>query len=302
MLITRCSSLLACVGLAISAVAQSQPAVSEVVILGSGTPNADPDRSGPAVAVIANGRAYLVDGGPGVVRRAAAATRAGVPGLTMPDLQTVFITHLHSDHTLGLPDLVFSPWVLGRTEHLNAYGPRGLKNMTDHILAAWAEDIKVRTEGLENANRTGFQVDVHEIQPGVVFHDGNVTVTAFLVKHGTWDQAFGYRFQTADRSFVISGDTAPSDSVIAACNGCDVLLHEIYAPEVHMISGNPSQAYFSSAHTSPEELAVLANRAKPKMLVLYHQVFHGISESELLARVRHHYAGAVVSAHDLDIY
>lgn len=298
----RCYSLFACVALALSAVAQSRPGVSEVVVLGSGTPNSDPDRSGPAVAVVANGHAYLVDCGVGVVRRAAAATRAGVPGLSMRDLQAVFITHLHSDHTLGLPDLIFSPWVLGRTEHLNAYGPRGLKDMTSHILAAWAEDIKVRTEGLEHANRTGFQVDVHEIQPGVVFKDGNVTVTAFLVKHGMWDQAFGYRFQTADRSFVISGDTAPSDSVIAACNGCDVLLHEIYAPQGHSNSGNPSQAYFSGAHTSPEELAAVATRAKPKLLVLYHQVFHGVSESDLLARVRQHYAGAVVSAHDLDIY
>lgn len=153
---------------------------SELVVLGTGTPNPDPDRSGPAVAVIVNGHSYLVDCGPGVVRRAAAASLQGVPGLEMQDLRTVFITHLHSDHTLGLPDLIFTPWVDGRTAHLAAYGPRGLDDMTKNILAAWKKDIAVRTQGLEHANLTGYLVDVHEIQPGVIYKDENVTVTAFL--------------------------------------------------------------------------------------------------------------------------
>jgi ribonuclease BN (tRNA processing enzyme) len=149
--------------------AQASHSSSEVVVLGSGTPNADSDRSGPAVAVIVNGHSYLVDCGPGIVRRAAAASRAGVPGLRSADLNTLFITHLHSDHTLGYPDLIFSPWVLGRSQHLSAYGPVGLKEMTAHILAAWRKDIDVRTNALEHANTTGYRVDVHEIQPGIVF-------------------------------------------------------------------------------------------------------------------------------------
>ena len=120
--------------------------ISEVVVLGSGTPNADPDRSGPALAIIVNGHSYLVDCGPGIVRRAAAATRRGVPGLDMKSLTTLFITHLHSDHTLGYPDLIFSPWVLGRTEHLTVYGPRGTADMTKNILAAWKKDIEVRRD------------------------------------------------------------------------------------------------------------------------------------------------------------
>jgi ribonuclease BN (tRNA processing enzyme) len=275
---------------------------SEVVVLGSGNPNADPERSGPAVAVIVNGQAYLVDCGPGVVRRAAAASRQNVPGLAPKDLRTVFFTHLHSDHTLGYPDLIFSPWVLGRSDHLAAYGPKGLAEMTKNILAAWKKDIEVRTQGLEHANSTGYLVDVHEIQPGVIFKDENVTVTAFLVKHGSWDEAFGYRFQTPDRTFVISGDTAPADAVAQACNGCDVLLHEAYATDPQPPLSADWQAYFKAFHTSTPELAALATRAKPKLLVLYHQMFHGVSESEMLHQVREHYSGVVVSAHDLDVY
>src|SRR5579863_10556216 len=140
------------VAIALLSNASAQPpaaAVTQVVMLGTGTPNADPDRSGPAVAIIVNGQSYLVDCGPGIVRRAAAATRNGVLGLAMKNLKTVFITHLHSDHTLGLPDLIFTPWVLGRTDHLAAYGPRGLQDMTKNILAAWKNDIDVRTQGLE---------------------------------------------------------------------------------------------------------------------------------------------------------
>ncbi|HZS54342.1 MAG TPA: MBL fold metallo-hydrolase [Bryobacteraceae bacterium] len=275
---------------------------NEVVVLGSGTPNADPDRSGPALAIVVNGHSYLVDCGPGIVRRAAAAGKAGVPGLKMTDLKTVFITHLHSDHTLGYPDLIFSPWVLGRSQHLAAYGPHGLLEMTNHILAAWKEDVAVRVQGLEHGNSTGYLVDVHEIQPGEIYKDENVTVKAFLVKHGSWAEAFGYSFETRNRKIVISGDTAPTDAVVTACSGCDVLLHEIYAQNVHDEPGSPAQAYFTAFHTSPEQLAAIASRAKPKLLVLYHQVFHGATEGELLQRVREHYAGPVVSAHDLDIY
>ncbi len=278
------------------------PGGSQVVVLGSGTPNADPDRSGPAVAVIVNGQSYLVDCGPGVVRRAAAASREGVPGLRMAALTRVFITHLHSDHTLGYPDLIFTPWVLGRTGHLAAYGPRGLAEMTTDILAAWKKDIAVRTEGLEQGNRTGYLVDVHEIAPGVVYKDANVTVKAFAVKHGSWDESFGYRFESADRTIVISGDTAPTDAVVKACAGCDVLLHEVYAWGPGAAGNKPDRKYFAAFHTSAAELAEIAARAKPKLLVLYHQVFHGETEGELLREVRAGYPGAVVSAHDLDVY
>ena len=286
-----------------STATQPPPPLTQVVMLGTGTPKADPDRSGPAVAIIVNGHSYLVDCGPGIVRRAAAASRNGVRGLEMPNLRTLFITHLHSDHTLGYPDLIFTPWVLGRTDHLAAYGPSGLQDMTKNILAAWKKDIDVRSQGLEHRTSTGYMVDVHEIQPGMVYKDEYVTVTAFAVKHGSWDQSFGYRFQTPDRVIVISGDTAPADSVAKACNGCDILLHEAYTSGAHSEMDSPKwQLYFKAFHTSTLELSDIANQAKPKLLVLYHQMFHDVPEGEMLQQVRQHYSGAVVSAHDLDVY
>ncbi|MBI1796725.1 MAG: MBL fold metallo-hydrolase [Candidatus Eisenbacteria bacterium] len=271
-------------------------------MLGTGTPNADPERSGPCVAVVVRGHAYLVDAGPGLVRRAAAAAKNGIAALAPQRLGIVFITHLHSDHTVGLPDLMLTPWVLERHDPLEVYGPPGVRNMTTHLLAAYSEDIRVRTEGLEPSHNDGWQVHAHENTAGVVYRDSNVTVTAFAVPHANWTYSFGYRFDTPDRAIVISGDTRPSDAVVAACHECDILVHEVYSAE-RVASRPPEwQRYHAGAHTSTTELAAIATRAKPRLLVLYHQLFWGTDDAGLVREVRRGYDGAVVSARDLEVY
>ncbi|HEY7855309.1 MAG TPA: MBL fold metallo-hydrolase [Terriglobales bacterium] len=278
----------------LSLLALAATAQTRVIMLGSGNPNANPDRSGPAVAVVVNGAIYLVDAGPGVVRRAAAAH------LQVTDLDHVFITHLHSDHTLGLPDLMFSPWVLGRKTPIEAYGPPGLKAMARNIEAAWSDDIAVRVNGLEHAPPSGYQMNVHEIDAGPIYKDANVAVTAFRVRHGSWKEALGYRFQTSDRVIVFSGDTAPTNAAADACNGCDLLFYEVYNP-----GGTIPPAwrkYMAAFHTSTDELGPIATRAHPKLLVLYHQMGEGASEDALLARLRQSYHGAVVASRDLQIF
>lgn len=275
---------------------------TRVVLLGTGTPNADPDRWGPATAVVVGETAYLVDCGPGVVRRAAAAYRKGIKALAPKNLRWVFITHLHSDHTLGYPDLVLSPWVLERDQPLEAYGPKGLENMTRHILEAFSEDIRIRVEGLEPANTEGYKVNVHEIAPGVVYRDGNLTVRAFAVKHGSWAQAFGYRFETPDRTIVISGDTTPTQAIAENCDGCDLLVHEVYSWAGFQKRSPLWQKYHASFHTSTLELAEIAKQARPGLLILTHQLFWGSTEDELLQEIRRHYHGRVVSGRDLDVY
>jgi ribonuclease BN (tRNA processing enzyme) len=288
----------------LSACAQpSQPAPrTRVVMLGTGTPNADPDRSGPAVAVVVGEHAYLVDAGPGIVRRAAAARIAGISALAADQLRIAFITHLHSDHTLGLPDLIFTPWTLERNEPLTLYGPPGIRDMTQHILAAYSADIRNRIEGAEPANTEGHKVVVHEVEPGVIYRDERVTVTAVPVAHGDWEYSFAYRFETADRVIVISGDARPSESIVGACNGCDVLVHEVYSAKRFQQRPPEWQQYHARAHTSTTQLAELASRARPKLLVLYHQLYWGATDEDLLREVRATYPGAVVSARDLGTY
>ena len=203
---------------------------------------------------------------------------------------------------MGYADLILTPWVLEREDPLEVYGPPGTKAMTEHILAAYDEDIQIRLHGSQPQNATGIQVEVHEIEPGVIYRDDNVTVTAFAVRHGAWDHAFGYRFQTADRTIVISGDTTPTDAVVEACNGCDVLVHEVYAKAGWDRRTPDWQAYHAAAHTSGVELGELAARAKPELLVLYHQLMWGATEEELLAEIRQSFTGNVAFANDLERY
>ncbi|HXR75337.1 MAG TPA: MBL fold metallo-hydrolase [Bryobacteraceae bacterium] len=229
-----------------------------VVLIGTGTPNVDFTRSGPSVAVVEGSQAYLVDAGPGVIRRAAeASSRTGITALRPSALTYLFLSHLHSDHTLGYPDLIFTPAVVGRGRALEVYGPKGTQEMTMHLLEAWKKDMDVRINGLEHGNPDAYKVNVHEIKPGVVHKDANVTVTAFRVQHASWDEAFGYRFEAGGRSVVISGDTNPGTAVIEACSGCDVLVHEVYCDPP---SGQASP-YYKIAHTSATELAAIAGKA-----------------------------------------
>lgn len=279
-----------------------QPPRTRVVLLGTGTPNADPDRSGPAVAVVVDDRAYLVDLGPGVVRRAAAAHAAGIEALAVKRLDRAFITHLHSDHTVGYADFIFTPWVLERDHPSQVFGPRGLAAMTEHLLAAYREDIRIRIDGLEPANTQGYRVEVTEVEPGLVYQDDLVRVFAFRVEHGSWEHAFGYRFEGPDRTIVISGDTGPTRATIDACRGCDVLVHEVYSDAGFRRRDEVWQRYHSSFHTSAAELGELATEARPGLLVLYHQLLWGSTPEELVREVGRVFDGRVVFGSDLDVY
>jgi ribonuclease BN (tRNA processing enzyme) len=230
-------------------------------------------------------------------------------------LRVVFVTHLHSDHTVGYPDLILTPWVIGRKIPLEVHGPKGIKAMTEHILLAYEEDIKTRTNphGNQREFPQGAWVNAHEVAAGVVYKDANVTVTAFTTRHVM--ESYGYRFDTADRSIVITGDTAPTQATIDACNGCDVLVHEVNT--LSALAARPAmfQAFAGMYHTSTAQLAELAAQAKPKLLVLYHASisfrprvnanFQGAANSspeELLAEVQSRYGGKIVVARDLDVY
>ena len=286
---------------------QSSSSHTQVVLLGTGIPSPSPERSGPATAIIVNEEPYLIDFGAGVVRRAAAAQQKGINALNPTRITHAFVTHLHSDHTVGYPDLIFTPWVIGRKVPLEVFGPRGLKEMTDHVLAAWREDIKIRSGPTERAivSPGGQRVNAHEISPGVIYNDKNVRVTAFTVKHGDWfPNSFGYRFQTPDRTIVISGDTTPSESIVENCNGCDILIHEVYTETGYAKAPPEWQRMRREYHTSTRQLGELANRAHPGLLILYHQSyqFNESNEEDLIREMRRVYQGRFVSGHDLDVF
>ena len=288
--------------------ARPPASTSKVVLLGTGTPAATPDRSGPATAIVVNDTSYLVDFGPGVVRRASAAATAGIPALQPTRLQRAFVTHLHSDHTVGYADLIFTPWTLGRRVPLEVYGPRGIAAMTSHLIEAYRVDIDTRTNehGNQRSFPDGYKVNAHEIgAPGVVYKDANVTVTAFATRHAM--ESYGYRFDTPDRSIVISGDTNPTQATIDACRGCDVLIHEVHTeawlaarPEAGGAPPGTFRRFSEQYHTTTEQLAELARQAKPRLLILYH--YNSLTPEELQADMMKHYAGRFAIGRDLDVY
>jgi ribonuclease BN (tRNA processing enzyme) len=285
------------------------PSHTRVVLLGTGNPAADPERSGPATAIVVNGVPYLVDLGVGVVRRAkSAAVDKGVTALEPTNLRVAFVTHLHSDHTAGYADFILTPWVLGRRVPLEVYGPAGIKSMTGHLLEAYRIDFETRTNPKTGSARQvpeGRRVTAHEISAGIVYKDANVTVTAFPTKHAM--ESFGYRFDTPDRRIVISGDTGPTQATIDACHSCDVLVHEVHA--LGLLAKMPDLRDFVAKYdTTTEQLADLATRANPRLLILYHTGLRSASNpqspsaEELLGEITSRYSGRVVVGRDLDIY
>ena len=301
---------------------KERPTRTKVVLLGTGTPVPDPDRSGTATAIVVGDNAYLVDFGPGVVRRAQAALlERGIKALEPGELKVAFVTHLHSDHTTGYSDLIFTGWTSGRSTPLEVYGPTGLKAMTEHILEAYRIDIETRTnpEGNQRAISNGWKVNAHEVKPGIVYKDDSVAVTAFRTKHAM--ESYGYRFDTSDRRIVISGDTSPTEETVKACSGCDILVHDAQTPDLYEKMPERLHSFVAKYHTTTAQLAALATEAKPKLLVTYHTIAFrpGIAPPKFLSSITatgtsrsteqilqdeigSRYSGEFVIGHDLDVY
>lgn len=289
---------------------------TKLVLLGTGTPNAEANASGPSCAVVVGDRSYLVDFGPGVVRQCSKAYQKGIDALHPKNLTVAFSTHLHTDHTGGYSDLIFTPWVLEREKTLQVYGPKGIKHMTDHIQKAYEVDIDFRINGFEKANHIGYQVDVKEIAEGVVYEDEYVKVEAILVSHGTLE-SYAYKFITPDKVLLVSGDTCPVDIIKEKAKGCDILLHEVEYTKGLSQRTSQWQKYHASVHTLSKDLADIAKAAHPKLLVTYHRIYHmdiftrefnvehemARRDEEILKEIREAgYNGKVVNGYDLDIF
>lgn len=288
---------------------------TKLVLLGTGTPNACPDAMGPATAIVVDDKAYLVDFGAGIVRQAAKAYRSGIDALSPKNLVTAFCTHLHSDHTSGYSDLIFTPWVLERNESLKVFGPRGIKDMTEHIIKAYSCDIDFRINGFERANDIGYKVLCTEITSGLIYQDELISVEAFPACHGSLE-CYSFKFTTPDRVIVISGDTCPTDLMAEKAKGCDILLHEVFYAKGLSERLPKWQKYHSEVHTSSVELGKIAACAMPKLLVTYHRIYHTevqnnsiniVShlqnrETEILKEIKSVYDGAVCNGHDMDIF
>ena len=277
---------------------------TKLIVLGSGTPNPDPNRGGSAYALVVNETPYLVDFGPGVVRRAASLSPpwgGKVEAMTVKNFKHAFLTHIHSDHSAGLADLLLTPWIMGRDKKLNLYGPSGLEKMAYSTLKAFEDDINYRVYGTQPSNNIGYKFNFNLLTEGLIYQDKNISVEAFKVPHGSFDDAYGFRFTSSDKVIVFSGDTRPSKILEKFANGADILVHEVYSHVGFLKKTKDWQKYHQGHHTSTFEVAKIASRAKPQLLLLSHILFWGSTTEEILNEVRSQYDGHVAIAEDLMI-
>ena len=276
---------------------------TRVVVLGTSSPVPDPNRTGASIAVIHKGEAYVFDLGAGATQQAIRAReKFDIPSLNPISICCVFFTHLHSDHIADLPVLAASAW-WRRSERLRAFGPEGLSEVSDGVAGVLGPDTRIRQSGAQPGNDPLLDgIDITEIEQGIVFEKGDLSIEAFTVPHGQIKPAFGYRITTDDRSIVISGDTAYSELLIEKAKGADLLFHEYVSDGMLASMPESWQHYLTTAHTTTSEIAKIGTLAQPGKLILYHGLYTGVPESAVLEEVRAGYDGEVILASDLDIY
>jgi ribonuclease Z len=295
MLSTVCRTML-CVAALLACSAQEALAQEiKVTLLGTGSPGPVMNRFGPSILVEAGGQRFLFDAGRGALQR---LTQLQV---SWRDVRGVFLTHLHSDHVVGFPDLWLTGWLVSaRDVPLLVWGPTGTKKMMSHLQQAYEFDIGVR-QADEHASARGVAIQAEDIAEGFVYENNGVKVTVFDVDHAPVEPAFGYRIDYAGRSVVLSGDTRFSENLIRHAAGADLLIHEVTAPETFRRAGvAPELAKVIMAHhTTAERAGEVFSRVKPKLAVYSHIVRPSATEQDLIPPTRKTYAGPLELGEDL---
>ena len=289
---TKVASFIAVVALlAVTSCAQDL----KVTLLGTGNPRPVMSRFGPSILVEAGKEKLIFDCGRGATQR---LYQLKIP---FTEVTGLFLTHLHSDHTVGIPDLWLTGWAMGRDTPLPVWGPEGTKAMMEHLQEAYAFDIHIRRDVDTKLPGAGAMVVAKDIEEGVVYERAGVKVTAFLVDHGEIKPAFGYRVDYGGHSVTMSGDTRPSENLIKYARGTDVLIHEVIDPEAfgETVTADSSEQRkkIIEHHTTPEQAGIVFNRVKPRLAVYSHIVPPDVPE--VIPHTRKTYAGPLEVGEDL---
>lgn len=268
----------------------------KVTLLGTGGVAPVMDRLGTSTLIEAGGHKYLVDAGRGALLR---LTQIGV---RWQEIDGVFLTHLHSDHVVGLPDLLLTGWLVnpGRNRALRVWGPKGTESMTSHLGSAFASDIRFR-QADDRASAEGIVVQGKDVTEGLVLRDGDLTITAFDVDHAPGMPAFGYRIDYRGRSVVLSGDTRVSENLIRHSTGVDLLIHEVAVRSTFERAGVPAGRVSAvmDRHVSPQQAGEIFAKTKPRLAVYSHIAQSSATEQDVIPPTREKYNGRVELGEDL---
>lgn len=270
--------------------------IFRITLLGTGAPPPSLERFGPSTLVEAGAEKFIFDAGRGAMQR---LHQVGIP---FGAVTGMFLTHHHSDHVVGFPDLWLTGWSGRpwgkRTAPLPVWGPEGTAQMMEHLPLAFATDLRVRSKNYPPA---GAELSAREIREGVVFEKGGVTVAAFQVDHGGEElPAYGYRIDYRSRSAVLSGDTTFNENLIRRSEGVDVLVHEVTAAAGAAAENSEQLKRIGANHTTPEQAGEVFRRAKPGLAVYNHLLlFGGARAEDLIPATRKKYSGPLVVGEDL---
>jgi len=265
----------------------------KVTLLGTGTPQPIMERFGASILVQAGSEILLFDAGRGCLQRLFQIN------ISYDRINALFLTHLHSDHIVGLPDLWLTGWLISRrVTPLNVFGPTGTDEMMNYLRKAFAFDIKMRIED-DRRSEEGSKFLVKEIEQGVIYEKNGVKVIAFEVDHHPVVPAFGYRVEYNGHSVTLSGDTRYSENLIKFAKGTDLLIHEVAVAPDTLSKSDPAYPILAH-HTTPEQASKVFNEVKPKLAAYSHIVkIYGRNEQELLKRTKANYSGRFVIGADL---
>ena len=273
--------------------ASTTPDAIRVTLLGTGTPLPIMGRFGPSILVEAGNEKLIFDAGRGAMQRLFQL------GVSFADITGVLLTHLHSDHTVGLPDLWLTGWLISsRAKPLELWGPAGTRKMAAGLQSAYSFDLDIRARD-DGVPPAGGRIVAHDIGEQVVFDRDGVKVTAFLVDHGIVRPALGYRVDAGGHSVVLSGDTRYSPNLIAHARGADLLIHEVGLASAEQMSKDPHTRSIIAHHTTPEDAARVFNAVRPKLAVFSHIVLRGATADEAVRATRLTYGGPLELGEDL---
>jgi ribonuclease Z len=270
------------------------PKQIRITLLGTASgPRVHADRAGISTLVEAGGERFLFDAGRGFMQR---LVEAGFP---MNAVTKLFLTHLHSDHVLDVPDLMLTPWSAApeRKVPLEVWGPQGTRDMMRNLQEAFAFDIRMRRDVDESFSRDGIRVVAHDIREGKVYDRDGVRITAFLVSHGLVKPSYGYRVDYAGHSVALSGDTGPSENLVAFCKGVDVLIHEAIDVELlrGLVPNEERRRAIEARHTTGEQAARIFSNVSPRLAVFSHSP----GTAAIVEQTRRAYPGRVLMGEDL---
>jgi ribonuclease Z len=267
-----------------------------VTLLGTGCPQCDPARMGPANLIRHGGHDILVDCGSGASQRLIEAGSSGKA------LDAVLLTHLHSDHVVDLFQLVISSWHQGRERPQRVFGPPGTRRFVEALMALWRPELDQRIAHELRPSAAALEVEVTEVVAGEVLRLDDLVLRAFAVEHMPVRHAFGFVAEAGGRKLVLSGDTRRCEGLIAAARGADVLVHECFIHrELKPGPGRTPEGLrnVASYHTLSHEVGAIAREAGVRCLVLHHFVPTRFDRRALIDEVRRDWTGPLVVGEDL---